>query len=121
MIKKLAVVLVAAALALAFSIPVAAKNNAAPPKGGRNNVGYIYVTSQNLLYATFVTVDPLPWTGSNMGSFQQLYDGMTDYGPGDPGYRGGRWWVDTNGNGYQDEEDHFFICPLLPPGIPPPD
>ena len=44
---------------------------------------------------------------------------MTQYGPGDPGYVGGRWWVDANANGYQDEGDSFFLCPLLPPGRAP--
>jgi len=24
--------------------------------------------------------------------------------------------VDTNGNGMQDAEDHYFLCPLLGPG-----
>jgi len=26
------------------------------------------------------------------------------------------WWEDLNGNGIQDSCDHFFLCPLLPPG-----
>jgi hypothetical protein len=38
------------------------------------------------------------------------------FGPGQAGYLGGRWWEDMNGNGVQDPEDHFFLCPLLPPG-----
>jgi hypothetical protein len=28
----------------------------------------------------------------------------------------GRWWMDSNGNGQMDSEDHFFSCPLLGPG-----
>ena len=41
---------------------------------------------------------------------------MTEFGPGDPGYKGGRWWVDANGNGEMDEDDVYFLCPLIPPG-----
>lgn len=89
-----------------------------PAFAGRGNgpVGVIYVTSQGLYYETFATADPLPMRGR----FQQLevVDGQpqTEFGPGDPGYLGGRWWMDTNENGYMDEGDHFFLCPLLGPG-----
>jgi hypothetical protein len=78
--------------------------------------GVIFVTSQQLYYDTFVAKDPLPMHGA----FQLLVDGTTEFGPGDPGYLGGRWWEDLNGNGVQDEGDHFFLCPLLPPGRPTP-
>jgi hypothetical protein len=84
-------------------------------RGDRGAIGEVKVLSTGLFYDTFVTADPLPWKGR----FQQLYPGdpaTTQYGPGDPGYLGGRWWVDTNGNGYEDGEDRFFLCPLLPPG-----
>ena len=40
----------------------------------------------------------------------------TEYGPGDPGYLGGRWWVDSNPNGIMDPDDSYFLCPLLGPG-----
>jgi hypothetical protein len=52
------------------------------------------------------------------GPFQLLENGTTEFGPGDPGYVGGRWWEDLNGNGIQDAGDHFFHCPLLGPGRP---
>lgn len=82
-------------------------------QGGRaGSTGVVYVTSQGLYYDTFVPVDPLPMHGP----FQLLEDGQTEFGPGDPGYLGGRWWEDLNGNGIQDEGDHFFLCPLLGPG-----
>jgi hypothetical protein len=82
-------------------------------QGGRaGSTGVVYVTSQGLYYDTFVVVDPLPM----QGAFQKLENGQTEFGPGDPGYLGGRWWEDLNGNGIQDEGDHFFLCPLLPPG-----
>ena len=86
-------------------------------RGGRAATGgVVYVTSQGLYYDTFVAKDPLPMKGP----FQPLVDGTTEFGPGDPGYLGGRWWEDLNGNGIQDAGDHFFLCPLLPPGRPTP-
>lgn len=87
-------------------------------KGGRAaSTGVVYVTSQGLYYDTFAAQDPLPSTN---GPFQLLANGQTEFGPGDPGYLGGRWWVDTNGNGMQDASDHYFLCPLLGPGRPTP-
>ena len=80
--------------------------------GGRRAGGVVYVTSQGLFFDTFVAADPLP----NKGPFQLLVNGTTQFGPGDPGYLGGRWWEDLNGNGLRDDGDHFFLCPLLPPG-----
>ena len=93
-------------LALAITVPALAAGGRAGP------TGVIYVTSQGLYYDTFVTVDPLPMKGP----FQRLENGMTEFGPGAPGYLGGRWWVDLNGNDIQDAGDHFFLCPLLGPG-----
>lgn len=83
---------------------------------GERTPGVVYVTSQGLYYDTFAVKDPLP----PKGRFQQLADGQTEFGPGQPGYLGGRWWVDVNDNGVQDPEDHYFLCPLLPPGRPNP-
>jgi hypothetical protein len=86
-------------------------------RGGRAATsGVVYVTSQRLYYDTFVARDPLPMEGQ----FQLLVNGTTEFGPGDPGYLGGRWWEDVNQNGIQDGGDHFFLCPLLPPGRPTP-
>jgi hypothetical protein len=86
---------------------------AAMPPGGRpGSTGVVFVTSQGLYYDTFVAKDPLPMHGP----FQLLADGETEFGPGDPGYLGGRWWEDLNGDGIQDAGDHYFLCPLLPPG-----
>ena len=67
----------------------------------------MYVSSQGLYCDTFVTASELP----PFGPFQLLVDGVTEFGPGDPGYRGGRWMV-PNGEGGFD----YFLCPLLPPG-----
>ena len=75
-------------------------------------------TVDSLGVDTFVVKDPLPMEGR----FQLLVSGQTEFGPRQPRYLGGRWWEDSNGNGIQDPEDHFFLCPLLPPGRPtPPD
>ena len=74
----------------------------------------VYVTSQDMFYDTIVNTDLPP-----KGKFQLLEMGgpdgalMTEFGPGDPGYRGGRWMMDTDGDG---EIDKYFSCPLLGPG-----
>jgi hypothetical protein len=108
MFRRTAVV----ALVLAASIVSAASAQ----KGRPNSNGVIFVTSQGLYFDTFVAKDPLPMHGP----FQLLENGRTEFGPGDPGYRGGRWWEDLNGDGIQNTGDHFFLCPLLPPGRPTP-
>ena len=83
---------------------------------GRGTGPVIFVTSQGLYYDSIVVADPLP----QKGRFQQLVPGenglMTEFGPGDYGHVGGRWWVDLNDNGEMDTEDHYFLCPLLGPG-----
>jgi hypothetical protein len=82
-------------------------------KGGRAGaLGVVYVRSQQLYYDTFVSAETLP----PHGRFQKLEAGETDFGPGDPGYVGGRWWIDSNGNDIQDATDTYLLCPLLPPG-----
>jgi hypothetical protein len=91
-------------------------NTVSAARFGDRTPGVVYVTSQGLYYDTFVVKDPLPMKGK----FQLLTNGQTEFGPGQPGYRGGRWWEDLNANGVQDSGDHFFLCPLLPPGRPTP-
>jgi len=84
---------------------------------GRGTGPVVYVESQGLFYDSIVLAD-LPANGR----FQQLKPGVgpsglaTEFGPGDVGYLGGRWWIDANENGYMDEGDAFFLCPLLGPG-----
>jgi len=96
--------------------PGAQQTAVSPSRFGDRTPGVVYVTSQGLYYDTFVVKDPLPVEGP----FQLLTNGQTEFGPGQAGYLGGRWWVDENGNGVRDSEDHFFLCPLLPPGRPTP-
>jgi hypothetical protein len=106
MVSKKAVLFLVVILALAVASPALAK-------GGRaGSAGVVYVTSQGLYYDTFVSAEALPMHGP----FQLLENGQTEFGPGDPGYLGGRWWIDANGNGMQDEGDVFLLCPLLGPG-----
>jgi hypothetical protein len=83
---------------------------------GRGNGPVVFVTSQGLYYDSIVVADPLPMRGK----FQQLIPGVdglaTQFGPGDPGHRGGRWWIDLDESGTMNEGDKFFLCPLLGPG-----
>ena len=83
---------------------------------GRGTGPIVFVTSQNLYYDSIVVADPLP----QKGRFQQLVPDMnglhTEFGPGEVGHLGGRWWIDLNEDGVMDAEDKYFLCPLLGPG-----
>jgi hypothetical protein len=110
MLRKITLIMFVLVLSLTVAVPVLARG------GGPKVRKVIYVTSQGLYYDTIVGPD-LPW----QGPFQKLEMGgptglQTEFGPGDPEYVGGRWWVDGNGNGYQDADDAYFSCPLLGPG-----
>jgi hypothetical protein len=80
----------------------------------------VFVTSQGLYYDSLFAAAELPLEGP----FQQLFPGCdeglcTEFGPGDPGHLGGRWWIDNDEAGVigeMDEDDTFFSCPLLGPG-----
>ena len=82
---------------------------------GRGTGPVIYVTSQGQYFDSIVLTD-LPMHGD----FQQLVpteNGLTtEFGPGDVGHLGGRWWIDVNGNSVMDTGDKYFLCPLLGPG-----
>lgn len=104
------------AIFLAASGPVMAKKE--DRMTGRGTGPVVYVTSQELYYDSIVIVDSLPMRGR----FQQLIPGPngleTEFGPGDHGHVGGRWWVDANEDGVMDAGDAYFLCPLLGPGRP---
>jgi hypothetical protein len=102
--KRFILLMVVAALALLIVIPASANR-------GDGALGVVYVSSQGLYYDTFVSAQVLPM----QGPFQKLENGVTEFGPGTPGYLGGRWWID-DGNGIMDENDTFLLCPLLGPG-----
>ena len=102
--RKIPVLLIVIMMALVSVIPASANR-------GDGALGVVYVSSQGLYYDTFVSANSLPMHGR----FQKLVDGVTEFGPGDQGYVGGRWWID-NGDGIMDENDTFLLCPLLGPG-----
>ena len=109
--RRLVVLLVVLMMAAVAVFPASANR-------GDGELKIVYVTSQDMYYDTFIPVDHLP----AKGPFQKLEVGVgptglqTEFGPGDKGYVGGRWWVDANENGEMDEGDAFFMCPLLGPG-----
>ncbi len=116
MARKLMLIGLMAVLVLAVAAPAVAKRGG---EGGRGNGPIVYVTGQELFFDSIVVADPVP----NKGKFQKLEmagpspSGLqTEFGPGDQGYAGGRWWVDVNGNNQRDAGDHYFVCPLLGPG-----
>jgi len=86
---------------------------------GASGTPVIYVTSQDMYFDT-ILLGSLPYNGTE--NFQKLEMGVgptgaqTEFGPMDTDYFGGRWWVDANMNGYMDDEDVYFLCPLLGPG-----
>lgn len=112
--KRLGFVGLVAALVLALAAPALADTDNRDDNGPHARAT-IYVTSQGEFYDSIV-LGELP----QRGRFQKLEMGahglQTEFGPGDPGYLGGRWWLDANGNDIQDEGDLFFLCPLLGPG-----
>ena len=113
--RKTLLVLSIVILSLLMAVPAFARG-----KGNPHHSVVVYVTGQGLAYDSIVTADPLPM----QGPFQKLEPGgptglQTEFGPGDQGYVGGRWWVDVNGDNEMNEGDHFFLCPLLGPGFEP--
>ena len=114
MLRKTSLIVFVVVLSLVAAVPAFAA------RGGRpESPIVIYVRSQGLYYDS-IGGPHLPLHGP----FQKLelnvpYDGgvrnETDYGPGDQGYVGGRWWID-DGDGVQGPEDTYFSCPLLGPG-----
>jgi hypothetical protein len=111
-----------ALLALGLMIGVMAAPAYARGKGNPHMQPVVYVTGQGLAYDSIVTAT-LPFVEN--APYQELVEGgptglMTEFGPGDQGYVGGRWWVDDNDNGEMDEADRYFMCPLLGPGFVPP-
>ena len=80
----------------------------------------VYVESQDLCFDSIVTAQDLP----DRGRFQTLAPDseercapdslITEFGPGDQGYVGGRWELTMS-----DGTVVHFSCPLLGPGYPP--
>jgi hypothetical protein len=110
---------------LCFAAAVAVLTLASPAVtlAGRGNgpTGTIYVTSQGLYFDTIGLAD-LPDEGPfqtlivNLDSEGNIVSAVTEYGPGDEGYVGGRWEAyvfDVDGNLVA---VRHFECPLLGPG-----
>ena len=99
-------------------ITAAVAMSSATYAGGRGDGPVVYVTSQDLFFDSIVVIeDGLPMHGQ----FQKLEmagpSGLqTQFGPGDVGHRGGRWWIDVTDDGIMNDGDKFFLCPLLGPG-----
>jgi hypothetical protein len=101
----LMVLSVPSALAVVVDNPPQARG---PPVHVNDAVGpgTILVTSDGTTWYTIVPYagGSLPRVGNNDVSFQNLDTGAgtTPYGPGDVGYRGGRWYTGST----------YFLCPL---------
>jgi hypothetical protein len=107
---------VSIATILGAALLVTASHAFARERGrGGEGAPVIFVTSQGLYYDSIALGD-LPLRGE----FQELSMGVhgleTEFGPGEPGHLGGRWWIDLTGDGVMNEGDRFFLCPLLGPG-----
>ena len=113
MIKKSALVALVVAISLIFAVPAFAGGGPPPTTEDGDRVRVeVYVRSQGLTFDSIVG-PALPMKGP-FQKLEMVNDRLeTDFGPGDPGYLGGRWWVDANENGEMDEGDAFFSCPLL--------
>lgn len=111
MTRKLFIIAALSLITIVGTSEVFARGN----KGGP----VVYVTHQELFYDAIIAADPLPMKGPFQLLYQCEVNGIpglcTEFGPGDFGHYGGRWWFD-NGDGIMDENDHFFSCPLLGPG-----
>jgi hypothetical protein len=111
MVRRIGLTLFVVALGLVMAAPALAA------EGGRpESEIVIYVESQDLYYDS-IAGPTLP----AHGPFQELDPNgangpTTEYGPGAPGHKGGRWWVDANDNDEMDAGDAYFSCPLLGPG-----
>ena len=112
-ISKLKIALAAAAMVGASFAGISGASANGNAGGGKPGTAEVCTASGECYTTIVLGFTSLP----QQGDFQQLIPGAdglyTDAGPGDPGYRGGRWWVDANGDGIQNEGDAFFMCPLL--------
>ena len=124
--KTLLTGLVVGLLTIVMAVPALASNGKSGESHGRPGSGLtIVVTGGTQTTADDVTYDSIPLGDLPMkGRFQLLEPNttgsdaplMTEYGPGDHDYVGGRWWIDVNMDGEMDAGDAFFICPLQGPG-----
>lgn len=114
--RSLLVLAIAGLLVGAMAAPALARG-----KGNPHPTTTVYVTGQSLTYDTIVPITPdkgLPFNGKDNWQLLEMGDHglQTEFGPGDPGYFGGRWFMDMDGDRQPSEGDVFFLCPLLGPG-----
>jgi hypothetical protein len=123
--KTLLTGLVVGLLTIVMAVPALASNGKSDTTPNRPDTPVqITVTGDPRTTADNVVYDSIPLGDLPMhGRFQQLIptaDGLTtEFGPGDKGYVGGRWWIDNPNSGVvgrMDANDTFFLCPLLGPG-----
>lgn len=108
-------------LAAGLLIGVMAAPAGAHGVGNPNPHVIVYVTSQDLAYDSIVLTD-IPFVEGV--PYQLLEAGgppgtdlTTEFGPGDPGYLGGRWWMDDGDGIMEGDDDSFFMCPLIGRGF----
>jgi len=111
--RSILVLALVGALVVALAVPAFARGT-----GNPHPQPTVYVTGQDLLYDSIVVAE-LPFNGTS--NWQLLEAGgptglQTEFGPGDVGYFGGRWYEDIDEVPGPSEGDHFFLCPLLGPG-----
>ncbi|MFV9673313.1 MAG: hypothetical protein ACNYZH_08800 [Acidimicrobiia bacterium] len=124
--KTLLTGLVVGLLTIVMAVPALASNGKSADSNGRaGSTLTIVVTGGTETTADDITYDSIPLGDLPMqGRFQLLEPNetgssaqlMTEFGPGDHDYVGGRWFIDMDGDELPSEGDHFFICPLLGPG-----
>lgn len=119
--KTLLTALVVGLLTIVMAVPALASGKSSDSNGRAGSGLTIIVTGGDEDPTNDVVYDSIVKAALPMeGPFQELTavgsDHFTDYGPGDHGYVGGRWWVDVDGDGEMNDGDLFFICPLLGPG-----
>jgi hypothetical protein len=115
MLRKVSLLVFVVVLSLLVAVPAFAGGPPPRDENGDRVRPVVFVTSQGLYYDSIVGPSLPPH-----GRFQKLEMGpnglQTEFGPGDHGFVGGRWWMDANGNDVMDDGDAFFSCPLLGPG-----
>lgn len=107
--------------AIAVTVLATAFPSLTPAGRGNGPTGVIYVASQGLYYDTIGLFD-LPEEGPfqllivDLDAEGNIVSAVTDYGPGDPEYRGGRWEAMIFDSEGEYVTTRYFECPLLPRG-----
>lgn len=109
------------AIVLVITAMAALRPSLALAGRGNGPTGVIYVVNQDLFFDTIGLTD-LPVYGPFqplcvfLDEFGEIAFAMTDFGPGDPGYVGGRWEAFIYDVDMNLVAVRYFECPLLGPG-----